>query len=158
MRLLGQGKLPWFGLLAMASLGCLVGVGSYTFKYAEGASYLGNDSRTCANCHIMREHYDSWQKSSHHAVTGCNDCHLPQDFVSKYLAKAENGFCHSKGFTFQDFHEPIRIRPGNAKILQDNCVRCHQDIVAELVHHGSFGDGSHRCVDCHAAVGHGASR
>lgn len=81
-----QGKLSWFGLLAMASLGCLVGVGSYTFKYAEGASYLGNDSRTCANCHIMREHYDSWQKSSHHAVAGCNDCHLPQDFVSKYLA------------------------------------------------------------------------
>ena len=44
------------------------------------------------------------------ATASCVDCHLPHDFVGKYLAKADNGYHHSKGFTLQDFHEPILIK------------------------------------------------
>src|SRR5512134_161926 len=98
-------------LLALFGMvGLLVGVGSYTFYYAQGASYLSNDPRACVNCHIMRPQYDGWQKSSHHFVATCNDCHVPHDFVRKYLTKGENGFWHSYGFTFQNFHEPIQMR------------------------------------------------
>ena len=80
----------------------------------EGFSYLSNDPKACVNCHIMRDHYDGWQKASHHAVATCNDCHTPHDSLSPSTSsKAENGFWHSKGFTLQDFHEPIRIRPRN---------------------------------------------
>ena len=60
--------------------------------YAEGASYFSTNPQSCANCHIMREQYDSWQKASHHANAKCIDCHLPHDFVGKYVAKAENGY------------------------------------------------------------------
>jgi len=56
----------------------------------------------------MREQYDGWQKTTHHAVATCNDCHVPHDLIGKYMAKVEHGYRHSKGFTFQDFHEPIR--------------------------------------------------
>ena len=35
--------------------------------FNEGLAYLGNESKTCANCHIMRDQYDGWQKASHHA-------------------------------------------------------------------------------------------
>ena len=99
------------GLTICIGLGIVFGLGGYTFHYAEGLSYLGNDPRTCVNCHIMRDQYDGWQHASHHAVATCNDCHTPHDFIGKYATKAENGFWHSKGFTLQDFHEPIRIRP-----------------------------------------------
>ena len=109
-------------------IGILLGLGGYTFWYAEGASYFSTDPKACMNCHVMREHYDGWQKASHHAVTTCNDCHVPEATVPKYLAKAEHGFWHSKGFTLQDFHEPIRIKPRNARILQANCVRCHRSV------------------------------
>jgi hypothetical protein len=34
--------------------------------------------------------------------------------VSKWWAKAVNGWIHSKAFTLQDFPEPIRIGPRNA--------------------------------------------
>ncbi len=112
-------------LLVCALVGGVLGLGGYTFWYARGASYFSNNPQACVNCHIMREHYDSWQKSSHHAVAGCNDCHVPHDFVGKYLSKAENGFWHSKGFTLQDFPEPIRIKPRYARILQQNCIACH---------------------------------
>jgi cytochrome c nitrite reductase small subunit len=102
----------------------------------------------------MRDPYDAWQKASHHAVATCNDCHVPHELVAKYLAKAENGFWHSKGFTLQDFHEPIGIKPKNARALQANCADCHADLVGGLLGHGE----SLRCVHCHAAVGHGPPR
>ena len=47
------------------ALGAMAGIGGYTFVYAKGASYLGNDPNACANCHIMQDHLDGWIKSSH---------------------------------------------------------------------------------------------
>ena len=145
-------------LALCAALGFLLGLGGYTFWYAEGGSYFSNDPRACVNCHVMRDAYDGWQKASHHAVATCNDCHVPHDFLGKYLAKAENGFWHSKGFTLQDFHEPIHIKPGNAGILRENCVGCHRDLVGEILGHGPADDGTNNCVRCHGAVGHGPPR
>jgi cytochrome c nitrite reductase small subunit len=150
-------------------LGCLLGVlfgtGGYTFYYAEGASYLSDDPRACVNCHIMREQYDGWQKASHHAVATCNDCHVPHDFVGKWLTKVSNGLHHSRSFTFQDFHEPIQIRPANVEVLNRNCVYCHSELTSEIRNvaylqparmHAETGPMD--CVRCHDAVGHGPCR
>lgn len=144
------------GLLASVVVGVLLGLGGYTFHYAEGGSYFSNDPKACMNCHIMREQYEGWVKSSHHAVAVCNDCHTPHDLLGKYAAKAENGFWHSKGFTLQDFHEPIQIKPRNARILNANCIACHQDLTCEIVSRKSTDQIS--CVHCHASVGHGPTR
>ena len=136
-------------------LGLLLGVGSYTFLYAEGFSYMSDDPQVCVNCHIMQPQYDSWQKASHHTVATCVDCHLPHDFFRKYFAKAENGWHHSKGFTLQNFHEPIMIKGPNAKILQENCVTCHSGLVHDLVVGVNGTEEDVRCVHCHVDVGHG---
>ena len=142
--------------LALAlSVGALLGVGLYTFRFAEGLSYFSTDPKACANCHIMNSQYDSWQKSSHHIAARCVDCHLPHDFFSKYLAKAENGYHHSKGFTLQDFPEPIQIKEKNSRILQENCVRCHEGLVEDVVQADGHGGGEVHCVKCHREVGHG---
>ena len=139
-------------------VGTVLGLGLFTFDYAEGLSYFSTDPKACANCHIMNEQYDSWQKASHHTVAKCVDCHLPHAFVPKYIAKAENGYWHSKGFTFQDFHEPIMIKPKNSQILQDNCIACHEDIAHALVRGSTTDEDAIRCVHCHATVGHGPTR
>lgn len=139
-------------VLALA-LGVLLGLGATTFLYAEGASYLSTDPAACANCHIMQPQYDSWQKASHHTTATCVECHLPDDFVGKYLAKAENGWNHSKAFTLQDFHQPIVINEKNSRILHENCLRCHGPLVHAA---GAAAEGAApRCVRCHASVGHG---
>src|SRR6187397_1329206 len=106
-------------------LGALSGLGLFTFDYAEGTSYFSTNPSACANCHIMNEQYDSWQKAGHHQAATCVDCHLPHDFVPKYLAKADHGYRHSKAFTLQNFHEPIQITARDKVIVQENCVRCH---------------------------------
>ena len=90
----------WLGLLWLAAL---IGVGAFTFHYGEGLSYFSTNPEACANCHIMRPQLDSYRKSSHHAAATCVDCHLPRSFLSKYLAKAENGWNHSTAFTLQNF-------------------------------------------------------
>jgi cytochrome c nitrite reductase small subunit len=86
--------------IAILSLGTLFGLGAYTFYFAEGAAYLSDDPKVCANCHVMREHYDGWQKSSHHANATCNGCHTPTNIVAKYISKANNGFLAFKGIYF----------------------------------------------------------
>ena len=141
-------------LLAVLS-GVLFGIGGYTFRYAEGLSYFSKDPRACVNCHIMRPQYDSWQKASHHAVATCVDCHLPHDFIGKYVAKADNGYRHSKAFTLQNFHEPIQITDRNSAILQANCIACHASLVDQMGPGATTAADAVRCVHCHRDAGHG---
>jgi cytochrome c nitrite reductase small subunit len=119
-------------ILTAVLIGVFIGVVMYTFHYAEGFSYVSTEPQVCANCHIMRSQLDSWQKSSHHKAALCVDCHLPHDFIGKYIAKADNGRRHSTGFTFQNFHEPITITEKDSGILQKNRP-LHEPMVQDLV-------------------------
>jgi cytochrome c nitrite reductase small subunit len=145
-------------LVLSVLIGAALGTGAFTVHYAEAFSYLSNDPKACVNCHVMREPYDGWQKASHHAVATCGDCHVPHETVPKYVVKAENGFWHSKGFTLQDFPEPIRLRPVSLRILNANCVDCHRDLVNDILGHSVPGTDATGCVHCHASVGHGPQR
>lgn len=142
------------GVIALAILlGVLLGVGGFTFLYAEGLSYMSSDAKVCVNCHIMQPQYDSWQKGSHHNVATCVDCHLPHGFIGKWYSKVENGYHHSKAFTLQDFQEPIMIKAKNSRTLQESCLDCHGDLMHEPLARAL--QGEIRCIHCHRSVGHG---
>lgn len=155
-RRIGRIGLP--AAVICALFGACLGLGAFTFDYAEGTSYLSNDPKACVNCHIMREQYDSWQKGPHHANAMCNDCHVPHDFMGKYLTKMDHGYRHSKGFTFQNFHEPIQIKPSSLKVVEDNCIRCHTSMVGEFVAHAQVKGEHVSCIHCHSNAGHGPQR
>lgn len=145
---------PGFLAIAVAgALGVLGGLGAFTLGYGDGASYLSNDPRACANCHVMQPQYDSYLKSSHENVATCNDCHLPHNFAGKWLTKADNGFFHSLAFTTGDFHEPIQIKARNRRVTQGACLYCHADFVDHMLPVEPGGDVQ-LCVHCHADVGH----
>ena len=129
---LSPGKLA---ITAAVLTGALAGLGAYTFRYGEGLSYFSTDPRACKNCHVMNELYASWSRGPHHAAARCVDCHLPHEFFAKYLAKADNGYRHSKGFTFMDFHEPI---------------------IHDIVRGSTTRGDAVKCVHCHRGAGHGA--
>ncbi len=169
-------------LIAAVALGLLVGIGAFTFTYARGASYLTNDPAACANCHVMQEHFDAWNKSSHRAVATCNDCHTPHNLVSKYITKANNGFWHSFYFTTGNYPDPLRITPRNHRVTEATCRYCHEAIVDVIdprmarrdgsrtpvsvaslagvpstpksAPHVSTNDNALSCVRCHQYVGH----
>jgi cytochrome c nitrite reductase small subunit len=160
-------SLAILSIAASTLIGAFLGSGIYTFVTAKGLSYMSDDPQVCVNCHIMRQEYDGWQHASHHANAVCNDCHLPHDNIAhKLFVKASNGYHHSKAFTLQNFQEPIRIKPGNAKVLEANCIRCHGELTEEIRAHGTLGVPTdpeqqadlYGCVRCHQEVGHGPSR
>ena len=144
-------KLIIFG----AADGLATGVGLYTFVYAKGYSYLSNDPASCANCHVMNDQYNAWQKSSHHAVATCNDCHTPHDLVGKYYTKASNGFWHSYYFTTNSFHVPIQITERNRQATVDSCRYWHTTMVESIEFTSRI---EHKdqisCIRCHGSAGH----
>lgn len=144
-------------VLLVLVLGTAVGIGSFTFGYGKGFSYLSSDPTACTNCHVMQQAFDTWQKSSHHHVAVCNDCHLPHHPVGKYVVKADNGFFHSLAFTLDDFHEPIQIKARNARVAQNSCLDCHRDAVDHMLPADPGGEAP-QCVHCHADVGHALRR
>jgi cytochrome c nitrite reductase small subunit len=141
-------------LVVSVSIGLAAGIGGFTFAYAKGAAYMKDDPAACMNCHVMREQFDGWVKSSHRSVAVCNDCHTPKGFIPKYFTKALNGWHHSSAFTTGNFVEPIRIGPRNRDITEASCRNCHQAIVGAIDAHGEQGGESMSCVRCHPNVGH----
>jgi len=141
-------------VVTAALLGVASGLGLYTFVYAKGHAYLTDDPAACANCHVMNEQYDGWLKGSHRSVAGCNDCHVPANFVGKYWTKTRNGFWHSYYFTTQTFHEPIRATPTSRRIAEANCRRCHAPVVEAMGTPSHAGGDSLSCIRCHGSVGH----
>lgn len=140
------------GIAVVGMIAIVLGLGIYTFAYARGASYLSDDPNACVNCHVMRDQFDAWQRSSHARVAVCNDCHTPHSSAAeKWLIKGINGFNHSVAFTFDSYPERIIIRDFNADVVQGNCVSCHQDLVHFLTA-GAGDDPS--CITCHEGIGH----
>lgn len=84
-------------------LGGIVGLGGFTFTYAEGFSYFSDDPQACINCHVMREVFEGWNHSSHKAVAVCNDCHIPHTFPAKYIMRGLNGWNHRRASMRWDF-------------------------------------------------------
>ncbi len=148
-------------LLVMAVVvltGAALGLTIYTFVYAKGFSYLTDKPEACGNCHVMREVVTSWRSGDHHHAAVCNDCHVPHNFVGKWVTKGINGFHHSFAFTFTDV--PVAIRAGSLSraVAQANCERCHGALFhGQSVPRGGGGAdaGERRCITCHRQVGHG---
>jgi cytochrome c nitrite reductase small subunit len=162
----GQGRLVrggflrggWAGVVLACLVGVLLGASGWTFHTARGTSYFSSDPTACINCHLMREPFDSWQKSSHHAAATCVDCHLSQHPLGKWVTKADAGFRHSWAFTFQTFHEPLQLHPRSRQVLHDNCLRCHRELLGQQLACSAMAEDVGSCLRCHGDVGHAEHR
>lgn len=156
---IAAGPAPWarwgfsLSVLLVAMLGVFGGLGAFTFGYGKGASYLSNDPQSCANCHVMQDHFDSWEKSTHSHVAVCNDCHLPHHSIGKWIVKGDNGFFHSLAFTLGNYPEPLRIKPRNRRVTQGTCLHCHSELVHDALLDETSGEVM-QCIHCHQDVGH----
>ena len=53
------------GIILGVTLGLAVGVGTYTFVYARGYSYMTDNAEACVNCHVMQEQYSGLVRGQH---------------------------------------------------------------------------------------------
>lgn len=142
-----------YAILAVS--GVVVGLGLYVARVSEAASYLSDDPRACINCHIMFPQYATWKHSSHANVANCNDCHVPHNNIAaKYFFKAKDGLRHSAMFTLRMEPQVIQAIPASRKVIQENCIRCHANVMQDAVTLG-HNDLSRSCTECHREVPHG---
>ncbi len=141
---------------ALGAMGVAIGAGTSTFMLAEGTAYLSDRPEACVNCHVMKSQFHSWERGRHHAHATCNDCHVPNDLLGKWLAKSSNGWHHSSAFTTGDYPETIRIKPNNLAIVEANCVRCHGALFHHTTSQHAQSVQSDGCTRCHSGVAHTA--
>ena len=142
-------------------LGIFFGLVIYIFKVSNAVSYLSDEPETCINCHVMVPQYATWNHSSHRENATCNDCHVPHNnIVNKYFFKAKDGLRHATIFTLRKEPQVIFIKEEGKKVVHDNCVRCHDNLLTDskLMTQTAFKIHSkteRECWECHREVPHG---
>ena len=151
----------WQFAAALAS-GLLFGLLAYIFYISNAVAYMSEDPETCINCHVMNSQYASWTHSAHRENATCNDCHVPQNStLNKYFFKAKDGLRHATMFTLRQEPQVIRIKDEGSKVVQDNCIRCHNyfitdnDMLAKTTTFDHFRTEGRNCWECHREVPHG---
>jgi cytochrome c nitrite reductase small subunit len=151
--------LPWRMPVSIL-LGTFFGLAVYAFYISKASSYLGDDPKTCVNCHVMNPQYANWAHNSHFRVTTCNDCHVPHDNVfAKYLFKATDGMGHAYKFTFRLERQNIIMEEETRPMIVKNCIRCHQKVVGKEFmmaiqpNYRNFLEERY-CLDCHRETPH----
>ncbi|MGL1889509.1 MAG: cytochrome c nitrite reductase small subunit [Reichenbachiella sp.] len=141
--------------------GMIAGLGFYILNVSNAVSYLSDDPKTCINCHVMTAEYITWDHSSHRNVASCNDCHVPHNNVfNKYYFKAKDGLYHATIFTLRMEPQAIKMREPSEKVVQNNCIRCHSDQVADAkmsawVENHQENRFERKCWECHRETPHG---
>ncbi len=141
-------RLPIF--LAILAV---VGVTLLGMQLTNFTIYLGNDPTACNSCHVMGTVYEGWYHSQHRQWATCTDCHAPHAFIPKYFVKATSGMRDVFAVSTGRIPAAIRTIPASREIVQENCIRCHEETVSEVAD-GQVNAGRY-CFDCHRTEPHG---
>ncbi len=126
-----------------------------TFIYVSDApAYAGKSPGTCNNCHVMDAAYENWYHASHEPWAVCVDCHLPHDNLADYyIEKGKTGLHDVYVFSTGTTPQLIRAKDETKRIIQSNCIRCHNDTVEDIM----MGPQPfiRNCWECHRSIAHG---
>jgi cytochrome c nitrite reductase small subunit len=96
----------------------------------------------------MEAEYEAWIHSGAHRRKECIDCHLPNENMAvHYLWKVIDGGKDLLIFHSGKISEQIKISSHGKKVLQSNCIRCHETTVMLM-------DQDRQCWDCHRRITH----
>ncbi|MEW6741058.1 MAG: cytochrome c nitrite reductase small subunit [Nitrospirota bacterium] len=116
-----------------------------------GAWTYTNKPEFCVSCHMMKKEYQNWSHSAHRNWAVCGDCHLPQQsIITKLAGKARDGIYHGYAYALNKDPVLIRISKHGGDTVMSNCLRCHGQLVANIVH-----NGERKCWECHRGLPHG---
>ncbi len=137
-------------IIGIVALLVVAGVALYISDFT---AYLGNNPTACNNCHVMDAVYEGWFHGSHQPWATCSDCHTPHALIPKYITKGISGYHHVSANTLGNIPDAIRAKQESLDIVQENCVRCHEDTVDNTFEVAM--DSERYCFDCHRTVAHG---
>jgi len=102
----------------------------------------------CVQCHVMESEYQAWSHAGAHRRKKCVDCHLPnENAATHYVWKAIDGLKDVAFFYSGHVPDQIELTSHGEKVLQRNCVRCHEMAVSMI-------DTERQCWSCHRRISH----
>lgn len=145
-------KIPIPIFIAIAFFALAMGIFTWT---TDAVAYAGTHPETCNNCHVMHPMYENYYHAAHEKWAECADCHLPHENIfAYYFEKGRQGMHDVYVFSTGQTPALIRVNEHSQKIIQTNCVRCHEQTVESITMGAQAFDRN--CWDCHRAVAHGA--
>jgi len=106
----------------------------------------------CGYCHVMAEQVQTYQHSPHAREATCGDCHDPHALLPGAIYASYTGSRDVYRVVTNTAPPVIRATPTSKKVVQANCLRCHEDTL-RLVG-DTHQDGGQFCFDCHRHVVH----
>jgi cytochrome c nitrite reductase small subunit len=136
----------WFALIAI-----VVAAGAAGAFLAFGPPQLyawSGSPEFCSSCHIMESRYEAWFHAGAHRRFKCVDCHLPNDNAFNHaMWKMVDGGWEFVSFYSGRVSDDIRLSPRGARVLKENCLRCHTETMARI-------DEDRNCWECHRRLSH----
>jgi cytochrome c nitrite reductase small subunit len=103
----------------------------------------------CASCHVMEYQHDAWLKNADHRHLDCVECHLPNNnFVNHIMWKGYDGTKDVIFFYGRLYADELRISAHGKRTIQENCIRCHGEMVFQI------NTDDRDCWSCHRRVNH----
>ncbi len=133
-------------LLILAIIG--VAAGGFAAFGPPGLYAKSESPEFCGSCHVLEPQYEAWFHSGAHRRNKCVDCHLPNDTTARHLFwKSVDGMKDALAFHSGRVPDTIRLSQHGAKIVLENCQRCHAETIARI-------NDERRCWDCHRRMSH----
>ena len=162
-------------ILIVVVLVFLVGI-VFAGLFNVGLAYT-NEMEFCTSCHSMKINYEEYKETLHYKNTSgvqatCSDCHVPEPFVPKMIAKivAAKDVYHEILGTIDtpEKYEAMRWDMATrvwAKMEASDsreCRSCHDFANMDLTsqsrtarsRHSNAEDKGQTCIDCHKGVAH----
>jgi cytochrome c-type protein NapC len=162
-------------ILIIVVLVFLVGI-VFAGLFNVGLAYT-NEMEFCTSCHSMKINYEEYKETLHYKNTSgvqatCSDCHVPEPFVPKMIAKivAAKDVYHEILGTIDtpEKYEAMRWDMATrvwAKMEASDsreCRSCHDFANMDLTsqsrtarsRHSNAEDKGQTCIDCHKGVAH----
>ena len=119
------------------------------------AYHISVKPAVCMACHSMGAVGFTWQMSNHKQFD-CVECHMPVAGIgSKLVYKTRAGLHDLWHETLRDYPASLALSLGAKKIVNANCLRCHQSTVQRV---SMLDGGPLSCTKCHRHVVHHKSK
>ena len=114
-----------------------------------GIVYQTSRPAFCDACHPMRGEYEVWFLTGVHRSITCVDCHLPNNNTASHLVwKGIDGTKDVVSFFSGIYPDHITATGHAKKVINANCVRCHNEMVSRINTEGRD------CWSCHRRMNH----
>jgi cytochrome c-type protein NapC len=166
-----------FGRIGLVLAGTLflAGIG-FAGLFNAGLAYT-NEMEFCISCHTMQMNYTEYQESLHYKNQSgvratCSDCHVPEPFIPKMVAKviAVKDVYHQfagtidtpEKFEAHRWEMASRVWDKMKRSNSRECRSCHAFSDMDLSEQGRSARSRHAqaeergktCIDCHKGIVH----